>query len=264
MALVVATFAVTLIVVRRARTGDWSAPNKDDLKAIQSGARRAVEHAKEKVLGETPGPSKVVFINGAGGELLAGTDDAPRGVSSILLSGTKSKVKVAKWSGSARSWGKLLACLKDQFKQFDVEVTDVRPATGDFMMAMVGGRARDIGSSSNHFGGLAPFNGEVIPRAIVFAFSRTLKNRVQTICETLAMEIAHAYGLDHSYYCPDVMTYRRGCGKKRFRDKDVPCGEKKKRVCKGGKATQNSVQRLLTVLGPKVLEPDEPGSKKRP
>lgn len=174
-------------------------------------------------------PAKIIFLNRHGGELIGGTDAAADGVSSVVLSGKKDKVLVPKWNGGKRRWARVVACVRDQFKPFDVVVTDERPSGRDFLMAMVGGRAKDIGIHTKHVGGLAPFAGRVIPRAIVFAFSRQLGNRVRAVCEALAMEIGHAYGLDHVYYCPDVMTYLRGCGRKRFRDKSAPCGESKKR-----------------------------------
>lgn len=246
---------VALIFVRRARTGEWQVPNRDDVKAVRSGANRVVEKVADRVLDRKPQASKTIFLDGTGPELVAGTDDAGNGVSSVIASGSKATVKVPKWSGSKRNWKKLVKCVQEQFSPFDVVVTDERPTENDFMLAVVGGRAKDIGVKSGHVGGLAPFNSKVIPRAVVFAFSRTLRNRVQTVCETLAMEIAHAYGLDHAYHCPDAMTYLRGCGKKRFRDKTVPCGEKKKRACADGNPTQNSVQRLTAVLGPSRKKP---------
>jgi hypothetical protein len=96
---------------------------------------------------------------------------------------------------------------------------------------------------------MAPFNGGVIPRAVVFAFAAEVRHEVRATCETIAMEVAHAYGLDHEYLCKDVMTYLGGCGSKSFVDKAAPCGEKKRRPCHDGAATQNSYRRLLEVLG---------------
>jgi hypothetical protein len=90
----------------------------------------------------------------------------------------------------------------------------------------------------------------VIPRAVVFAFAAGVNHNVRTICETIGMEVAHAYGLDHAYLCKDVMTYLPDCGTRSFVDKDAPCGEKKKRACHGGAPTQNSYRRLLEELGP--------------
>ena len=92
----------------------------------------------------------------------------------------------------------------------------------------------------NDVAGLSPFNGAVIPRSVVFAFSAATSNDVEQTCETIAMEVGHSYGLDHEYLCKDVMTYLRGCGAKRFVDETAPCGEADKRPCETGGTTQNS------------------------
>jgi hypothetical protein len=136
------------------------------------------------------------------------------------------------------------------FSPFDVVITDERPHDDKFLMVVIGGKPGDIGiTDGHHVSGLAPFNGNVIPRAVVFGFSATVDNDPRAVCETIAMEVAHAYGLDHEYLCKDVMTYLRGCGQKTFVDADAPCGEAKKRNCEGGAATQNSYRRLIDVLG---------------
>jgi len=79
----------------------------------------------------------------------------------------------------------------------------------------------------------------VIARPIVFAFSAQLGNRVRDVCETIGMEVAHAYGLDHGYLCSDVMTYLQPCGAKRFVDKDIRCG-------RPSRATARAVSRRRT------------------
>jgi len=124
-----------------------------------------------------------------------------------------------------------------------------------YALVVVGGVPADVGVANKRVGGLAPFSGGVIPTPIVFAFSGALQNDVQAVCETVGMEVAHAYGLDHAFECKDVMTYLTGCGPKKFVDKDVPCGETEARVCEGGKQVQNSVRHLLGVLGPRPAPP---------
>ena len=96
---------------------------------------------------------------------------------------------------------------------------------------------------------MAPFHGNPIGGAVVFVFTSTLKNRLEDSCDTAAMEIAHAYGLDHSFHCRDVMTYKKRCGTRRFVDEDTPCGEDEPRTCTGGAKTQNSHKRLASLLG---------------
>jgi MYXO-CTERM domain-containing protein len=46
------------------------------------------------------------------------------------------------------------------------------------------------------------------------------------------------------------MTYLNGCGSKTFQDVDASCGEYSRRSCQCGGSTQNSVQLMLTRLGP--------------
>jgi hypothetical protein len=235
---------VAVTVSIRVETGEWRLPQKGDFIRI---ARRFDK-----------GPSKKIFLERRAIDLQPGEDDAPRGISSVLANAGGMPAKSKPWSGGDKKWKSLVTCVQKLFKPFDVEVTDQRPASNDFMMVVVGGKPTDIGiKDSHHVSGLAPFHGGVIPRAVVFAFSATSKNDVQSTCETIGMEVAHAYGLDHEYLCKDVMTYLPDCGPKKFVDADAPCGESKKRNCEGGKPTQNSYRHLLQVLGPSS-QPSQP------
>ena len=229
---VIAAVAVSI----RVETGEWRAPTKEDFVRI---ARRF----------DTK-PSKTIYMARHGVELRPGDDYAAGGVSSVLANAANRPVKTRPFNGGDAKWKSIMTCVKKMFAPFDVEVTDQRPKGDDFMMVVIGGKPADIGvTDGHHVSGLAPFNGSVIPRAVVFGFSATVGNDPRAVCETVAMEVAHAYGLDHEYLCKDVMTYLRGCGAKTFVDADAPCGESKKRACEGGAATQNSFRRLVEVLG---------------
>ncbi len=232
----IAGLIVAVTVSIRVESGEWRVPTKGDVVRI---ARR-FDHK----------PSKTIFLERKPVDLLPGEDDAARGVSSVLANASNKPARSKGWSGGDTRWNSLMACVKKQFAPFDVVVTDQRPSGDNFMMVVVGGKPGDLGlKGSHHVSGLAPFNGGVIPRAVVFAFSATSKNDVRATCETIAMEVAHAYGLDHEYLCKDVMTYLSGCGAKTFVDADAPCGESKKRACEGGSPTQNSYRHLVKVLG---------------
>jgi len=230
--LVAVVAAVTVEV--RVDTGEWRVPESDDFVRIAQRVSRR--------------PSKTIYLERRAVMLRPGEDDASSGMSSVLASGKNAPTKTHAWTGGTAAWTRLVACVTKQFAPFDVVVTDQRPSHHDFIMVAVGGTASDIGVKSHHVSGLAPFNGGVIPRAVVYAFSATSGNDVRTVCETIAMEVAHAYGLDHEYLCKDVMTYL-SCGAKSFVDADAPCGEAKRRLCEGGAATQNSFRRLIAVLG---------------
>lgn len=230
-----------LFVVKRIETGGWHMLDKGDFVRV-----------RDRVVGEPPpSASRVIYLARAPMTLAPGEDDAAVGRSSVVASQGSVEVKVPGWKGTDKGWTQLVACVRKLFAPFDVEVTDKRPDTDDFVLVAVGGRPADIGMKNPRIGGLAPFNGEVIPRPVVFAFAQQLGNKVTPICETIGMEVAHAYGLDHGYLCKDVMTYLKPCGPKSFVDQDIPCGEAKKRPCAGGAPTQNSFRRLLAVLGPR-------------
>lgn len=239
--------AVALVIVKRVRTGQWRAPTVDDLAAIKRDVAARLD-------GPPPVP-RVIFLDPRPRTLTAGTDDAAAGSSSVIAHQGDAPRTVPGWKGTAKQWRDLMTCVRAQFAAFAVEVTDAVPTTREHVLVAVGGRPKDIGVKDAQVAGLAPFNGEVIPRAVVFAFAATQSHQPRGVCETIAMEVAHAYGLDHEYLCSDVMSYLKPCGKRRFVDKDAPCGEKKARPCAGGAATQNSFRRLLAVLGPRPPAP---------
>jgi hypothetical protein len=258
-----------LVIGKRVQTGEWRFPSRRDLVRIGDAVR-----------GTPPGPvvPRVIYLHRGPITLVGGEDDARARVSSVVASagehhththgvdehlGAKPElvahheeapartVKLRGFRGSAATWKKIRTCVGDLFKPFDVTVTDVEPPPGTpYVMAVVGGRPRDIGHPAK-VGGLAPYSGEVIPGAVVFAFADQLGNRARATCEVLGMEVAHSFGLDHEHECKDVMTYLTGCGSKSFKDVDARCGEAKARDCADGAATQNSYRRLMTVLGPR-------------
>jgi hypothetical protein len=235
-----------LLVVKRVETGSWQMIDRGDLVKV-----------RERLVPPKRGPSRIIYLAREPLEISGGDDDAPRQRSSVVAAkrGPATTVKVPGWKGSTKNWTRTVACVQKLFAPFHVEVTDQRPSGDDYVLVAVGGRPGDVGETNQRVGGLAPFSGQVIPRPVVFVFARQLGHQVTPVCETIGMEVAHAYGLDHAYLCKDVMTYLKPCGAKSFVDKDVPCGERKRRPCADGAATQNSYQRLMQALGPRKPVP---------
>jgi hypothetical protein len=198
--------------------------------------------------------SNVIYLNREGAVLRPGGDDSSRNQTSLAKHAGSKGASMPAWGGGNASWDLLVKCIRGHFSPYNVSVVDRRPVTPGYLMTVIGGTPDDLGGGHAHEGkltGLAPFSGKPIAEAIVVVFSETMKNKWQPACETAAMEIAHAYGLDHSFDCKDLMTYKKPCGPKSFIDKAVPCGEEKARKCKGGSRTQNSHRALWKVLGTK-------------
>ena len=251
LGIAIASILGGVVMKKRLDTGAWAMPEADDF---------------ERILRLPPGPpARVIYLVRQPIELRAGQDDSPRGISSVIASvrakaaGSASAIKapvafdapvrLPGWKGTDTGWQRLMTCVRALFAPFDVVVTDAVPNVDNYVLVAVGGKPAEIGARDRRVAGLAPFNGGVIPKPVVFAFSAALGNEPRAVCETIGMEVAHAYGLDHAYRCNDVMTYLPRCGARTFTDQDVRCGETKRRNCEGGDPTQNSYRRLLQVLG---------------
>jgi hypothetical protein len=223
----------------RARSGEWAVPQESDLRVFVSDTRQAF----------TPQPSRTIYLERAEISVLGGADDAAAHESSLVAAGRV--VRVPRYEASNKSWRRLVACVESKFKDFDVRVTDKLPVNEDYVLVKVGGAPSDIGIKDRKIGGIAPYNGRALPNSLVFVFDQAGRYRTKNNCETAAHEIGHVYGLDHTYQCGDTMTYKQGCGKKTFKKKEMKCGERKLRPCKGATPTQNSWTQLLAVLGPR-------------
>jgi hypothetical protein len=239
-----------LLLYRRGETGKWVAPE-----AIAE----AVQDRIESVFDDQPRVPKAIWLVRGGVTLLPGADDSAQRRSSVVATAPNhaKQVVVPPFKGSDKTWKQLVACVQAQYARFDVLVTDEEPRAlgAGYVLVAVGGKPALVGHPART-GGLAPLvPGVFIEDPVVFVFSDALKNQLQPMCETTAMEVAHAYGLDHEFLCKDPMSYLGGCGKKTFQDKESPCGEQKARVCADGRPTQNSVARLLDVLHARAAAP---------
>lgn len=167
-------------------------------------------------------------------------------------------------------WNQLVQCVKEMYSPFNITVTDVKPASGNYSEAIVGGVSGDLGMDPN-VGGVAAFSCAPRDNAISFTFSDSgfyhypdLQTRIWELCAVVGQESAHNFSLDHAYEffdgtsaCNDPMTYRTDCGGQRFfRNKQARCGEYEVRdcylgqaVCGGSGTGQNSHQKLLSIFG---------------
>ena len=107
---------------------------------------------------------------------------------------------------------------------------------------------------------MSPFTTDcsTIERSIVFTFTDVLPDDSRVMCEVMAQEIAHSFGLDHQLLASDPMTYLDYAGDRSFKDEMAVCGEFEGRdcgingsVCRDG---QNSVAVLSSRLGKRGAE----------
>lgn len=185
--------------------------------------------------------SNVIYMNRCAGgcTVTPGFEDSRTNHSSII----ERTAVLDEFPHGDEAWDEVVACVRAIYEPFDIVVTDVDPGDQPHFETMVAGDPEDVGQPEN-VGGVSPFTCGVIENAITFDFAN-LWTDMRQLCEVVAQETAHAFGLDHEYLCTDPMTYLTGCGEKFFRDQDAPCGEYEPRDCMCGGQTQNSYRRIV-------------------
>ncbi|CAN5920473.1 hypothetical protein BH11MYX3_BH11MYX3_18090 [soil metagenome] len=195
--------------------------------------------------------SRLIYLNREGAVLFPGTaNDARTQTSSIVSEPTL----IGSWDVDDDLWSETLDCVREIYRPFDVTITDEDPGDVPHMEAIFGGHPRDVGLPDN-VAGVSPFTEDcsVIEGSIVFTFTDVMPDDARAMCEVMAQEIAHSYGLDHEMLASDPMTYLPYDGERTFQDVDAPCGETGNRTCGIGgtmcRRTQNSVKLLTERLG---------------
>jgi len=197
--------------------------------------------------------SHILYVNPCwGGEAFSpGYNDSRSNRSSIVRS-TRS---LPQYPYGEASFNEVLACVRQIMSPFNITVVGEDPGNTPHHEAVICGHPNDLGMQSG-VGGVAPFTCGLIENSITYTFPEVYGgSRVRNMCETIAQEAAHAWGLDHQMMCEDPMTYLSGCGDKSYQNADAPCGENRNRACQCGGSTQNSFQHILSIFGASTPTP---------
>jgi hypothetical protein len=166
------------------------------------------------------------------------------------------------------TWSAMVACMKDVYAPFNIEITEANPGTSPHFEIMIGGKPQELGMSAG-IGGVSPFSCvPYIPNSVVFVFD-VWGNNAEELCATAAQEIAHSFSLDHTTEPTDPMTYFAYKGRRHYVSGQVQCGsdcDKNHRsplgascvgtdyqehacACGNGAQTQNEVQAISSLFG---------------
>lgn len=159
-------------------------------------------------------------------------------------------------------WNALVACVREVYSYYDVQVTDLKPSAGlSFHMNLVSGTPGLIGLPGGTLG-ISPFACSAQDNIISFSFAdahnaSTADAYVKDLCWTATHEAGHAFSLEHAWTfadgrsaCNDPMSYPTGnCEPQRyFRNEPVICGGFSPEPCVCG-PTQTSHLKLTSVFG---------------
>jgi hypothetical protein len=195
--------------------------------------------------------SRLIYLNRTGVTLTPGANDARINTSSLV----SAQSSIPAWQTTPALWSETVTCLRNMFAPFDVKLTETDPGSVAHIEAVFGGAAPMLGLPV-HAGGVAPFSTacKAIENSIVFAFTDDLPVSSKVICEVMAQELAHSYGLDHELLASDPMTYLSYAGPRSFQNATAECGELTARPCgvtgyASCRANQNSYALLTERLG---------------
>jgi len=257
-------------------TSTSSDPTREAIRAAIANAEANGQKTVGVFLPEAPSAlphaaiSTVMYMNRCtGGCVINGgtADDSRTFTSQIPNAGTHpmGEFQEGGMTGAAAddAWNELVACVKEVYSPYGVQVTDQPPTAAAYHMAIVAGLPEDIGLSSNT-GGVAISTCAPRENGISFTFANAEggsgTSRMLKLCWYVAQESAHNFGLAYHAWkftadgrsaCNDPMTYREDCGgQKFFRNGNVSCGDfsENQPACMCG-PSQNSHLKLLAVFG---------------
>ena len=172
------------------------------------------------------------------------------------------------------TWNTVVACMKEVYTPFNVEITETSPGSQPHFEILVGGTPQEIGLAVG-IGGVSPYSCQpFIPNSVVFVFD-VWGNNPEEICATAAQEVAHSYSLDHSVEPSDPMTYFNYTGRRYYMNAQIQCGSDCDRnhrsplgvacsgpdlqehpcACGNGAQTQNDVQVISALFGDVAVSP---------
>jgi hypothetical protein len=208
--------ALTMLVPFAARAGD-----PDDLAApipITSPYHQPmVFQAEERP--PLPAEGWTVFTNfdGANMNSCGWGNNQPQDNCSTIFDGT-----VLPYSGNAAQRAAVVQVIRNDFRDFNIHVTDVRPSSGDYDMEMIGDW---MPAPQGGFAGVAPsldcFNGE----GGEVSFTLDYTGSASGIAKAVLQEIAHTWGMEHVDSKGDLLYpgWRR-CPSSRERCPESPIG----------------------------------------
>ena len=238
---VIAALAIAVPAVARAevpRLGVW----KNTVKKLPPGVKALTN------------VSHILYLNDCAGgcDVTPGFDDSRTNRSSIASGNNR----LDAWPHGTQHWNDLVACVRETYAPFDIQIVTEDPGQTPHFEVMIGGSPEQLNPQLQGAGGVAPFIDcdTVEDNVISFVFANVTDD-LEFLCGAVAQEATHVWGLDHEMDKDDPMTYLDLGTLKRFQNTNAPCGEFEERECNCGGVSQNSVQFLNDRFGPANLAP---------
>lgn len=224
-----------------------------------------VPRAPEDIISDPIEPQHLgdwtLYVHFDGGTLGSCNNSSPQDNCSSIFPGT-----VLPYSGDAGKRASIIQLLRKRFEDVGISVTNVRPASGDYDMEMVGNWQ---GVDNPGFAGIAPGGDCWNNRGGEISFTLEAAGTTDGMAEIILQEVGHTWGLDHVNDQTDLLYPTTQGQNKTFKDACIQvvsntdldpasgsCSHHQE-AC-GSFSQQNSYQELLLIFGESVPDTSAP------
>lgn len=139
-------------------------------------------------------------------------------------------------------------CIEQGLARYDVQVVTTDPSPTPHSELVMAGRPQDAGLPSGVWA-VAPSICNYVPNAPAFVFANVFPPEAERLCWIGLQQLGFMAGLEHLFYCPDVMSTIEGCSARAFQDRDSACGVNGPAPCQCGGSTRNAHAVMQAVFG---------------
>lgn len=141
-----------------------------------------------------------------------------------------------------------VACITSGLAAYDIQVVTTDPSPTPHSELVLAGASTQMGLPSGVWA-VAPSTCSYVPNAPAFIFANTFPADAQRLCWIGMQQLGFMAGLEHLFYCPDVMSTIEGCSGRSFQNRDSACGTTSPTQCQCGGTSRNSHAVMSSVFG---------------